>query len=74
MKALSLVLLLLVGPLAAQERPAPAANPLAQLKDEVKRVLADAAWPEALHQEPRAVPFLDRCIHALECDHLVLPS
>ncbi len=49
LKGFSLVLLLWVGPLTAQERPAPAANPLAQLKDEVKRVLADAALPFAVY-------------------------
>ena len=59
LKALSLVLLLLVGPLAAQERPAPAANPLAQLKDEVKRVLADAALPFTDEQEKAIILMME---------------
>ena len=55
LKILALLLLLCAWPVMAQERPALPENPLAQLKDEVRRVLADAA-----------LPFDDEC--SLACD------
>ncbi len=50
------VLLFLAGGVAAQERPS-TANPLAELKDEVKRVLAEAALPFSEEQE-RAITLM----------------
>jgi hypothetical protein len=59
-----LLIVLLAGPLVAQQTPAQpqgliaaAANPLAELKDEVKRVLADAGVPFTEDQE-RAIALM----------------
>ena len=49
----------LAAPLAAQERPALAENPLAQLKDEVQRVLADAGLPFNVEQEKAIVLMME---------------
>src|SRR5262245_42531017 len=57
MKAAILLILTLARPLAAQERPA--ANPLAGLKDEVKRVLADAHLPFSEEQERTVVLMME---------------
>ena len=61
-----LVLLTLAGPMPAQERPeatqsplATAANPFAELKDEVRRVLADARLPFAGEQERAIVLMME---------------
>src|SRR5438067_2194824 len=52
-------LLLLPAPLAAQERPALAENPLAQLKDEIQRVLADAGLPFNVEQEKAIILMME---------------
>jgi hypothetical protein len=66
MKAVILILLTLAGPMFAQERPAAtqgplaaAANPLAELKDEVRRVLADARRPFTDEQERAIVLMME---------------
>src|SRR3972149_4620994 len=51
MRNTAFILLLVAGSLAAQDRPITAANPLAELKDEVKRVLAQAQRPFTDEQE-----------------------
>jgi hypothetical protein len=59
MVRLLITLLLLTRPLAAQDRPAPAENPLAQLKDEVQRVLADAELPFNDEQEKAIILMME---------------
>ena len=51
LKTLAALLILSAWPAIAQERTELPVNPLAQLKDEVKRVLADAALPFTDEQE-----------------------
>lgn len=58
LKALVL-LVLLVSPLAAQYRLAIAENPLAQLKEEVKRVLAEAQLPFTNEQEEAIILMME---------------
>src|SRR6266446_8608161 len=66
MKSLVLLMLTLAGPLIAQQPPSPpqgliagAANPLAELKDGVKRVLADARLPFTEEQERAIVLMME---------------
>src|SRR5438128_2259176 len=66
MKSLVLLILTLAGPLIAQHPPSPpqgliagAANPLAELKDDVKRVLADARLPFTEEQERAVVLMME---------------
>jgi len=66
MKSLVLLILTLAGPLIAQQPPSPpqgliagAANPLAELKDDVKRVLADARLPFTEEQERAIVLMME---------------
>lgn len=66
MKALVLLILTLAGPRIAQQPPsapqgliAAAANPLAELKDDVKRVLADAHLPFTEEQERAIVLMME---------------
>ncbi len=66
MKPLILILLTLSVPMFAQERPAAtqspagtAANPLSELKDEVKRVLADGRLPFTDEQERAIVLMME---------------
>src|SRR3989449_4762893 len=66
MKSLVLLMLTLAGPLIAQQPPSPpqgliagAANPLAELKDDVKRVLADARLPFTEEQERAIVLMME---------------
>jgi hypothetical protein len=63
---LILLIFTLAGPLIAQQSPGPprglvaaAANPLAELKDEVKRVLADACLPFTEEQERAIVLMME---------------
>lgn len=56
---LALVLVLLVSPLFAQDQPAVAENPLAQLKDQVKRVLEEAKLPFTDEQERAVVLMME---------------
>ena len=53
------LLVLLVSPLTAQDRPAIAQNPLAQLKEEVKRVLAEAQLPFTNEQEEAIILMME---------------
>jgi hypothetical protein len=45
LRGVLIALALLARPLFAQERPSTSENPLAQLKDQVRQVLADAELP-----------------------------
>ena len=58
LKALVL-LILLVSPVAAQDRPAIAENPLAQLQEEVKQVLAEARLPFTDEQEEAIILMIE---------------
>jgi hypothetical protein len=58
-RVLAAAFLLWVGVLNAQERLAPAENPLAQLKEEVKRVLGEAQLPFSDEQEKRIVLMME---------------
>src|SRR5262245_6267163 len=68
-----LLILAFAGPLGAQQAPFPAAesapagaNPLAELKDEVKRVLADARLPFTEEQERAIILMMEDRLRASE--------